>query len=116
MTKQKEDTPQRSGPKEEASFNDTVSDAKAFLDAQPKVTVMVPLDIGEKKGTQLSGGFNGYRWNIPKGIPVEVPKPIADIIMQSLGIYEEASAALRSPNDPDRPLRTDMQGTADQQA
>jgi hypothetical protein len=104
----------RSEKDEEASFQKTANTMKAILDAQPKVAIYVPLEHGEPKGTQLPVEINGYRMNVPKGVPnVQVPQAVADIIWQSLGVYEEASSALRSPNDPNRPLRTDLQSDAD---
>lgn len=109
--------PKRSEATEEAAFQATANDMKAMLEAQPKVAIYVPLENGEPKGTQLPVNINGYRINVPKGVVnVMVPQSVAEIIWQSLGIYEEASSALRSENDPSRPLRTDLQAEADKQA
>lgn len=122
MAKKDEQSPaeapkQRSEATEEAAFQKTADDMKAMLDAQPKVAIYVPLENGEPKGTQLPVNINGYRVNVPKGVVnVMVPQSVAEIIWQSLGIYEEASSALRSENDPSRPLRTDLQAEADKQA
>jgi len=41
---------------------------KALLAAQPVVSIMVPLETGEPKGTQLPVTINGYRVNVPKGV------------------------------------------------
>lgn len=100
----------RSESVEEAAFQKTAADMKAMLDAQPKVKIYVPLENGEPKGTLLPVNINGYRVNVPKGVVnVEVPEAIADIVFQSLGIYDEASSALRSQNNPERPVRMDLQ-------
>lgn len=108
---------QRSDAKEEADFQATANAMKATLDAQPKVGVYIPLEQGEPKGTQLLVEINGYRMNVPKGVPnVQVPQAVAEIIWQSLGVYEEASAALRSQNDSSRPLRLDLQSESDKTA
>jgi len=108
---------QRSEASEEADFQKTAGDMKAMLEAQPKVGIYVPLEQGEPKGTQLPVNINGYRVNVPKGVPnVQVPQSVAEIIWQSLGVYEEASSALRSINDPSRPLRTDLQSDSDKGA
>jgi hypothetical protein len=104
----------RSDAAEESSFQKTASNMKAILAAQPKVSVYVPLEQGEPKGTQLPVEINGHKMFVPKGVPgVSVPQAVADIIHQSLGIYDEASSALRSENDPNRPLRLDLQSDSD---
>lgn len=91
----------RNGGKEEADFNKTVSDMKTLLSAQPKVRVFVPLEAGETvvKNTDGSKAFpflpvsiNGYRLNVPKGVYVDVPQTVADIISESYNIYEQNSA------------------------
>lgn len=105
----------RSEATEEAAYQATASDMKAELDKQEKVSVFVPLENGEPRGTQLPVEINGHKMYVPKGVPgVQVPKAVAEIIWQSLGVYDEASAAVRSQNDPSRPLRTDLQSGADQ--
>lgn len=48
---------------------------------QEKVTVFVPKIPGDDP--MLYVGLNGKGWNIPRGMNVEVPKPVADIIAQS---------------------------------
>jgi hypothetical protein len=107
----------RSEAVEEAAFRKTADQMKAMLAAQPQVGVYVPLEQGEPKGTQLPVEINGYRVNVPKGVPnVQVPKSVAEIIWQSLGIYDEASSNLRSVNDPNRPLRLDLQKESDRSA
>jgi len=107
----------RNDAHEESDFQETANAMKATLAKQPKVGIFVPLEPGEPKGTQLPVEINGYRMNVPKGVPnVQVPQAVADIIWQSLGIYDEASSKLRSQNDPSRPLRTDLQSDADRSA
>lgn len=107
--------PKRSEGSEEAAYQATASDMKAELDKQEKVSVFVPLENGEPRGTQLPVEINGHKMFVPKGVPgVEVPKAVAEIIWQSLGVYDEASASVMSQNDPNRPLRTDLQNEADQ--
>lgn len=104
----------RSDTTEEAAYQATANDMKAMLEAQPKVGIYIPLENGEPKGTQLPVNINGYHLNVPKGVPnVQVPQSVAEIIWQSMGVYEAASAALRSQNDPKRPLRLDLQDEDD---
>jgi hypothetical protein len=95
MAKEKEasEAPaQRSGVTDTASFNATVSDTKAMLDAQSKVSIFVPYEPGEPKGSMLPVNINGYRVNVPKGVYVDVPESIAEIIKHSLDIYDNNSA------------------------
>jgi hypothetical protein len=91
----------RNGGQEKADFEKTVSDMKALLASQPKVRVLVPLEAGETvvKNTDGSKAFpilpvniNGYRLNVPKGVYVDVPQTVADIISESFNIYEQNSA------------------------
>ena len=107
---------QRSEATEEAAFQKTANDMKAVLAAQKKVTIMVPYEPGEPKGTQLPVNINGYRINVPKGVYVEVPQTVAEIVMASQNVYQEASSAVVSQNDPSKPLRLDLQDEADKKA
>ena len=56
---------------------------KKKLSRQPRVKIYVPLEMGEKFGGTLSVILNGYRMNILKGLYVDVPKQVADVIMES---------------------------------
>src|SRR2546426_119889 len=87
------EAPQRSAVRETSDFNQGIADIKTVLDAQPKVSIYVPLEPGDPPGTQYSGAINAYRWNIPKGTYVDVPQSIAEIIKESLNIYENNSAS-----------------------
>ncbi len=55
---------------------------KRILDSEPKVSVFWPLMNGEKEGAQDMVSINGYRYIIQKGIMVEVPKSIAELVKQ----------------------------------
>lgn len=63
---------------------------KEHLAKQPKVQVFVPLEGKEKMGTQLPVTLNGYGVKIPKGMYVEVPQQIAEVIMDSLNQTQQA--------------------------
>ena len=64
---------------------------KAHLAKQPKVKILVPLEGKELRGKSiLPVTLNGYRLNVPKGVYVEVPEQIGNIIMDSLNQTEEA--------------------------
>lgn len=64
---------------------------KEMLSKQPKVRIYVPLEGKEVPGTQLPVTLNGYRVNVPKGMYVDVPQQVADIIMESLNQTELAT-------------------------
>lgn len=74
--------------------NATAEDKKDFetkkqtierkLAAQPKVTILVPLQGQEKVGTILPVTINGFVTEVPKGQYVEVPQQIGEIIKESL--------------------------------
>ena len=56
------------------------------FDAEPKVSVMIPLAHREKEGASEVVVVNGYSYIIQKGMRVEVPKTVADILDERLGI------------------------------
>lgn len=82
----------RNSKAEETDFEKTKNDMKAVLDAQSKVRVLVPLESGEKLGEFLPVNINGYRLNVPKGVYVDVPQTVADIISEAYNVYENNSA------------------------
>lgn len=73
------------------SLTDEQLVTKDKLSRQPKVLVYVPLDPGEKKGAYRSVTINGYRFEVKKGMQVQVPQAVADLIMSA---YEIESAVL----------------------
>lgn len=63
---------------------------KAFLQKQDRVSVFLPLEDGEKRGTTKSVILNGFRLNILKGVRVQVPEQIADVIEDSMAAQTAA--------------------------
>lgn len=61
---------------------------KAHLDAQPKVSIMIPFEVGENaetgKNVRFHVNVNGYTMDIARGVYVEVPMQIADMIKERL--------------------------------
>lgn len=73
---------------------------KIFLASQPKIRVIVPLSDGEKKGSTQSVILNGYRLNILKGVYVDVPIQVAEVLNESNSVKLELSDhELRIHND-----------------
>ena len=63
---------------------------KAKLLKQRRVRVLVPRRDGESKNIPQSVTINGYRLDFPKGVYVEVPEQIADMITESFNQTQEA--------------------------
>lgn len=63
---------------------------KEKLWRQPLVQFMIPLGFGEKRGAFESVILNGYRLNIMKGVMVEIPKQVAEILANSYQMLAEA--------------------------
>lgn len=71
---------------------------RAWLAACPTDVVTVPRDPGIAETDQawkqpLPVFIDGYRFDVPKGEPYEVPAPIAEIIRQGQRRYRTAQAA-----------------------
>ena len=64
---------------------------KALL-VQPRANLFIPLRENESAASVLSVNLNGYRLDLPKNVYVEVPKQIAEVIMESLN--QQAKALL----------------------
>lgn len=56
---------------------------KKSLLAQPRVSILIPVPEGSDSSVPQSVTLNGYRLDLPKNVYVEVPKQVAEIIMQS---------------------------------
>ena len=59
---------------------------KAHLDAQPQVSIMIPLEKGEKKGAVQPFTINGYRITVPKGRMTTVPEQVAQMISERFDV------------------------------
>jgi hypothetical protein len=61
---------------------------KAHLDAQRKVSIMIPLEPGMSQESAdlvpFTVNMNGYQLNIRRGVFVEVPDQVADMIKARL--------------------------------
>lgn len=66
------------------------------LHSQPKVTIMIPLEPGEGEGATLPVTLNGYKYTIKKNVYVEVPKQVAEVIMNSLRQTNAAGQEFRT--------------------
>lgn len=56
---------------------------KEVLDEQPKVKVRLPLDPLNPDVLTTVVVINGYSYGIPRGVEIEVPKPVYDILIET---------------------------------
>jgi len=89
--------------REETYQEDMLQKAHSMRDilrVQPKVWAMVPLQPGEKPGTMLPVGINGYFIYIKKGVMVQVPQQIGEIVSQSFNLdYDNGAEFDLSKNE-----------------
>jgi hypothetical protein len=70
----------------ELRVKDKAEQMKAHLEAQPKVSIMIPLDRGEKRGAVQPFTINGYRFNVPKGVMTQVPEQVAQMVSERFNV------------------------------
>ena len=87
-------------PKKELSKTERMKEALA---KQPKVRIMIPREPKEPEGSFDTVVVNGYCYQIKKGVYVEVPEQIAQIIMDSRNETEEAFERAKKGFGGDRP-------------
>jgi hypothetical protein len=81
---------------------------KANLESQPKVRIMINLEGKEVRGKSVETVIlNGYRLNIPKGVYVDVPQQVADVIANYQSATEDALHNKYEINDGNRD-KTDL--------
>jgi hypothetical protein len=74
--------------KADREYMTDVQKMKKHLEAQPKVMIMIPFEAGEKPETakhiKFSVRLNGYLMEVPRGVRVEVPQQVAEVIWERL--------------------------------
>lgn len=92
--------------KAEKALRNDARAMKANLDAQPKVSIMIPFEVGENpengKKVPFHCNLNGYALDIPRGVYVEVPRQIADMIKERLESEGKIGAEWRLDRDPSK--------------
>jgi len=72
---------------------------KSILKKQKTRRVFIPKEKGEPEGATESVILNGYRLNIKKGVYVDVPEQVADVIeeatMATAKAFEDAKEKLK---------------------
>ena len=64
-------------------------ETKRKLSLEPRVTMMIPLDTGEKSPAYRSVIINGYPFHIKKNTMVELPISVANLLKESYRIVDE---------------------------
>lgn len=72
--------------------------ARKEIEAAPKIAYVVPLDPGEKPGAVQVVSLNGYALTIKKGVRVNIPEPLAQILDEKYQVEAEAGADMRDDN------------------
>lgn len=72
-----------------------MTNVKNIIDAEPKVHFMVPLAEGEKAGTTHDVFINGYKYSVKKGVMVQIPESVFNLLADHYKITSEAGQAYR---------------------
>ncbi len=64
-------------------FENAAEAAKAMLDAEPKVRVLVPADPLNPSDGEIELGINGYFYTVRRGVSTEVPHSIAALLTRA---------------------------------
>jgi len=99
--------PKQKGGDEDAAFQGTAANVRTILKAQPKRRVFIPSTPGEPKDTMQPVNINGYTIYVKKGVYVEVPETVADILEASQNQTEQALVAPLS-SETGQPLNLDL--------
>lgn len=83
---------------------DRIAYMEEILSKQPKMHIMIPLGIGEKKGATHEVGINGWVRSYPKGEMLEVPKTVFELLSAHFNITAQAGKEF----DIDRPREEGM--------
>lgn len=79
---------------------------KKALESQPKVMVFIPFEAGENAAEaakiKLPVNINGYQFDIPRGVAVNVPQQVAEMIRERLESEGKAGRSARVDASPER--------------
>lgn len=80
---------------------------KELLAMEPKMNFVIPLEPGEKAGVDFRAvTINGYRFEVKKGVYVELPQSVAKLLMEAYNIennvFSNHPLNLDRKNDRDR--------------
>jgi len=75
---------------------------KKALDDSPRVMFMIPKAEWEEVGVYETVTINGYRMVIKKGVMVELPRPVFDILANKYNVEMSAGMGNRLDVNPDK--------------
>jgi len=70
------------------------------LSKQPMIRILIPIEGKERPGTTVPFTLNGLRLNVAKGVYVDVPEQIAEMVMKK---QKQTVEALNNPLNLDNP-------------
>jgi len=79
--------------------SDRVSAMDKLLSKQPRMHIMIPLGIGEKKGATHEVCINGWVKSYPKGVMLEVPKTVFELLAEHFNITQSVGKELEIDRD-----------------
>lgn len=97
----KADKPAAPAPRQNVQ-DELLGDAKRTqlaLAKAPKIMFLVPLSPFEKEGAYDEVYINGYRTTVKKGVMVEIPRPVAELLAQKYNIEMTAGQEHRIDRD-----------------
>jgi len=77
-------------PTKVVSGKDIIAETKAILEKSPHINFLIPLVEGEAPGAFEEPQINGFKMKVPKGIMVNIPLPIANLLAEKYRINMEA--------------------------
>ncbi len=72
---------------------------KEHLDRQPKIMFYVPLANGESEGAYESVQINGYTVQVKKGVSVNLPEQIVEMLANKYRVQVEAGKDMRMTDE-----------------
>lgn len=89
--------------KAERALRQSALEMKKALEKQPKVSIMIPFEVGENpengKKVPFHVNLNGYAIDYPRGQYIEVPQQVADLIKERLESEGKIGAQWRIDRD-----------------
>ena len=93
----------------EKSLKNKAQQMKEQLEAQPKVMIMIPLEKGERAGTEHPFCINGYKFKVPKGRMVSVPEQVAEMVAERFSVELDVRSRAIGQSDREKKSALDFE-------